>query len=115
VIGDELYTHSLLQRVRESWLIERVAYRLMQRWIYGTDRPYITVDEHKIDEREFAIVRAAMIEPAIAYFGMAEGRLFPNHIGWASKVDHAAMRVLAPVADRLGSRVVFAGKVRKAG
>jgi SAM-dependent methyltransferase len=114
VIGDELYTHSLLQRVRESWLVQRVAYRLMRRWIYGTDRPYITLDEHKIDEREFAIVRAAMDRPVIAYFGMAEGRLFPNHITWASKADRLAMRVLAPMADRLGSRVVFAGKVRKA-
>jgi 2-polyprenyl-3-methyl-5-hydroxy-6-metoxy-1,4-benzoquinol methylase len=71
IIGDELYTHSSLQRVRESRLVEKLAYPLMQRWIYGPDKPYITADEHKIDEREFAVVTDAMAMCDIDYFGAA--------------------------------------------
>lgn len=111
IIGDELYTHSSLQRIRESRLVEKIAYPLMQKWIYGTDKPYITEDEHKIDEREFAIVRAAMGPCRIDYFGVAEGRLFPNRIKTLSKLDRALMKMLPAAAAHLASRVVFSGVV----
>jgi SAM-dependent methyltransferase len=115
VIGDELYTHSALQRVRDSKLVAKGAYPLMRRWIYGTNTPYITEDEHKIDEREFQIVRDSLVDWDADYFGVFEGRLFPNHIAWAARIDRSIMRALRPIASVLGSRVVFRGKIRKTG
>ncbi len=52
MIANELYTHSILQKVRESRLVTSFFYPRMIRFIYGTDKPYITQDEHKINEHE---------------------------------------------------------------
>ncbi|MBW8784292.1 MAG: class I SAM-dependent methyltransferase [Novosphingobium sp.] len=112
VLGDELYTHSLLQRVRESVPIARVAYPLLRRWIYGRGEPYITPDEHKIDEAELALVLGALEAPQLEWFGLVEGRLFPSRMVWASRVDRAAMRIAGRAAARLASRVVFSGTIR---
>lgn len=112
VLGDELYTHSMLQRVRESAAVTRVAYPLLRRWIYGDDEPYITPDEHKIDEAELALVLHALEAPELEWFGLAEGRLFPSRMVWASRIDRAAMHLAGPAAARLASRVVFSGRVR---
>jgi ubiquinone/menaquinone biosynthesis C-methylase UbiE len=111
IIGDELYTHSMLQRIRTSALVERGLYPAMTRWIYNGEKPYITPDEHKIDEDEFALVRGVMAGARIDYFGVAEGRLFPSRMMWASKIDRALMQIAGPVGARLGSRVVFSGTV----
>ena len=111
IIGDELYTHSSLQRIRESALVEKLAYPLMRRWIYGPDKPYITADEHKIDEHELAVVRAAMTACSVDYFGAAEGRLFPNRIKTLSKLDRALMKAMPVAAAHLAGRVVFSGVV----
>jgi SAM-dependent methyltransferase len=116
IIGDELYTHSLLQRIRTSAPVERIAYPLLQRFIYDGETPYITPDEHKIDEAEFALVRAALRDARIDFFGLAEGRLFPSRPrwSWASRIDRALMDMApTPLAARLGSRVLFSGTVAK--
>lgn len=112
IIGDELYTHSALQRIREGALVDRVVYPLLSRWIYNGETPYITPDEHKIDERELAIVLDTMQAPRVDFFGLAEGRLFPSRLVWAARLDRAVMRIARPMAARLGSRVVFAGRTR---
>jgi 2-polyprenyl-3-methyl-5-hydroxy-6-metoxy-1,4-benzoquinol methylase len=111
IVGDELYTHSTLQRWRESAPITKIAYPLMQRWIYNDLTPYITPEEHKIDEQELAIVLATMVAPSVEFFGIAEGRLFPSRMVWASKIDRSAIRLSRSAARRLGSRVVFSGEV----
>lgn len=111
VIGNELYTHSKTQRIRESALVSNVAYPLMQRWIYSGTTPSIAADEHKIDERELAIVLDAMRAPAIEYFGMMEGRLYPTRLTWPTRVDKLIMKAANGIADRLASRVVFSGRL----
>ncbi|GAC1339092.1 MAG: hypothetical protein NVSMB18_06670 [Acetobacteraceae bacterium] len=114
VIGDELYTHSRLQRVREGRLVSRFLYPRMVKFIYGQATPYITADEHKIDEHEFATVLASMSDTTTRFFGMLEGRLFPNRMSWASKLDQRFLRAVGPFSAFLGSRVVFRGTIRKA-
>ena len=109
VLGDELYTHSSLQKIRDSRLVAGPLYRVMRRWIYGEDVPYITEDEHKIDERELAIVSDAMQRWDADYFGIAEGRLFPSRLRWASRIDRSLIRIGGRLAPMLGGRVVFSG------
>lgn len=109
VIGDELYTHSAVQRMRESRLIDKIAYRAMRRWIYGKGVPYITEDEHKIDEAEFGIVRAAMATCDTAYYNMLLGRLVPVEMRWAAKLDRTLLRAVGELGARLAGRIVFSG------
>src|ERR1700676_526533 len=113
VIGDELYTHSFLQRIRESKFTTNGVYPLMQRWIYGTDRPYITEDERKINEREFQVIQDNLTGCEVDYFGIFEGRLFPNTIRWASRIDRMIARASGPIAPLLSGRVVFRGEILK--
>lgn len=113
VIGDELYTHSSLQRFRESKLVAKGVYPFMRRWIYGNDVPYITEDERKINEREFQAIRESMADCDTDYFGILEGRLFPNTINWAARIDRLAARAVGPIAPILAGRVVFSGTIRK--
>ena len=113
VIGDELYTYSAVQRVRDSRFIARGVYPLMRHWIYGSDTPYITEDERKINENEFQIIRDSLVNCEADYFGMLEGRLFPNSMTWAARLDRMAMRAAGRIAPFLAGRVVFSGEVRK--
>ena len=110
IVGDELYTHSALQRIREAAPVTKIAYPLLQRWIYDSRTPYITPEEHKIDEHELAIVLATMNVPSVEFFGIAEGRLYPSRMVWASRIDRSLIRLSRAAARRLGSRVVFSGK-----
>ena len=113
VIGDELYTHTGLQRIRESQPVQRVLYPIMRRWIYGGTTPYITEDEHKIDEHEFALVTARLTGMETDWFNIVEGRLYPTRLIWASRIERAAMRPLSPLAAYLAGRVVFSGRLAK--
>jgi ubiquinone/menaquinone biosynthesis C-methylase UbiE len=113
VIGDELYTHSSLQRVRENKFTANSLYPLMQRWIYGTERPYITQDERKINEREFRLIQDSLTKCEADYFGIFEGRLFPNTITWAPRVGRMIARAGGPLVPLLSGRVVFRGEIRK--
>jgi hypothetical protein len=113
VIGDELYTHSSLQRFRESGPIARWLYPRMVRFIYGTDTPYITEDEHKIDEREFALIADGLTDLRCSYFGAVAGRVLPDWT-WLAKADRMFMRTIGPLGRWLGGRVIFVGLMRKA-
>jgi SAM-dependent methyltransferase len=110
VIGNELYTHSAAQRIRDSALVRDFAYPLLRRWIYGLTTPYITDDEHKIDEQEFALVLGHLAAPSVEYFGMMEGRLFPTRLTWPTRIDKLIMKAASGFGAKLASRVVFAGR-----
>lgn len=113
VIGDELYTHTAFQRIRESGPVRRLLYPLMQRWIYGEDTPYITADEHKIDEQEFALVTARLVGVETDWFNIVEGRLYPSRLIWASRIERAVLRPLARLGRFMAGRVVFSGQLVK--
>lgn len=114
VIGNELYTHSFLQkRIRESWLVDKVIHRAMKKFIYGGDKPYITADERKIDEAEFALVEAACSAFDADWFNFFVGRLVPDRSPVVAGVDRAAMKLAGGAGRLLAGRVVFEGAVRK--
>jgi 2-polyprenyl-3-methyl-5-hydroxy-6-metoxy-1,4-benzoquinol methylase len=113
VIGDELYTHSRIQRIRESAPVQRLLYPAMRGWIYGGETPYITEDEHKIDEHEFALVTARLAAFETDWFNVLEGRIYPSRLRWASRVERAVMRPLRALAPVLAGRVVFSGRLAK--
>ena len=116
IIGNELYTHSMIQRIRESALVSKVLYKSMVPFIYGHNKPYITADEHKIDEAEFAVVTGAMRNAgqSIDYFMAIEGRLIPQRWRTVSRLDRTLLKLVGRgAAARLGGRVVFRGMIDK--
>ena len=114
IVGNELYTHSFMQkRVRESWLVDKVIYGAMKKFIYGDDKPYITEDEHKIDETEFAIVEAACAPFETQWFNAFVGRLVPDRLPLVAELDRAILAVLGNVGRFAAGRVVFEGVVKK--
>lgn len=114
IVANELYTHSRLQRVREGRLVSQAVYPRMVRFIYGSDRPYITEDEHKIDERELGLLEA-ILQPDIQrrFFLLLGGRLLPNHWASAARFDRAFFQLFPGLGPTLAGRVVLAGTVAK--
>lgn len=114
IIANELYTHSSLQRVRESRFVTEVVYKRMVRFIYGSNRPYITEDEHKINEDELAVLERALT-PGTTYmfFLFTGGRLLPASWLAVQKFDRALLNASETAGRRLAGRVVLAGTVAK--
>lgn len=114
IFGDELYTHSILQKIRGSRFVSHFLYPRMVRYIYGTATPYITADEHKIDEHEFSVIcRCLHNRGSVQFFYLGEGRLYPSRWAAISKIDRICMWLLGPAGKLLAARVVFTGKIAK--
>jgi hypothetical protein len=56
-IADEIYSHSITDRIRHSRIVEQILYPHMQSLIYKGDRPYITADERKLNETDIAAIK----------------------------------------------------------
>jgi ubiquinone/menaquinone biosynthesis C-methylase UbiE len=110
IIGNELYTHSLIQkRIRESWLVDKALYPAMKKFIYGDNKPYITEDEHKIDEAEFAHVEAVCDRFEVDWFNGLVGRLAPDRLPFVEQFDRTGMKLLGGAGRYAAGRVVFEG------
>lgn len=107
IVGCEIYTHSWAQRIRESWLVREALYRRMVGFIYGPGKPYITEDEHKIDEAEFAQVMEGFTDLKCRYFNIAAGRIFPTSWAWCGRADRLLAMGLGSAGRFLAGRVVF--------
>jgi 2-polyprenyl-3-methyl-5-hydroxy-6-metoxy-1,4-benzoquinol methylase len=112
VLGDELYTHSWLERIRKSRLVAGWLYPKMQRFIYGQERPYITQDEHKINEREFGIVSDQLMGLRCQYFNVLIGRVLPQDFKMARRLDRLLLMLVGGYGRFLAGRVVFIGVLK---
>ena len=110
IIGNELYTHSFAERnIRQSWVVNTVLYPAMQNFIYGNSKPYITEDEHKIDEVEFSEVEKTLDTLRVEYFNTLIGRIVPDRFPSISKFDRFVTKSLGRAGKYTGSRIVFDG------
>jgi ubiquinone/menaquinone biosynthesis C-methylase UbiE len=112
LVAHEQYTHSSLGRLRNSRFIRQVVYPRLSRLIYGTDKPYITEDEEKLDERQVGSILGRLTDIRAYYFCILEGRLFSTHIPWAARWDQWAMHLLGPLGSYIAGQIVFAGTWR---
>jgi hypothetical protein len=81
----------------------------MQRYIYNNDAPYITEDEHKIDEAEFAYVRAMCANFDADYFYTLAARVFPDKYVTLTKTDRLLTKALGSLGRYTAGRIVFEG------
>jgi ubiquinone/menaquinone biosynthesis C-methylase UbiE len=114
VIANELFTHSLMQRVRNSRFVSDFLYGRMVRFIYGTDKPYITEDEHKIDESELAVLEAVLqSDTTHRYFLFLGGRILPAHWLAVAKFDKIFFSMVGRLGRVFAGRIVLAGIISK--
>lgn len=113
VFGDELYTHSWAQCIRESRMISKWVYPLMRKYIYGTNRPYITDDERKIDEHDLYVVLQHLSNYDLKWFDIVIGRLVPARRVRIAKLDRALMRAIGDYGRAFAGRVLFSGPLHK--
>lgn len=113
-VADEIYSHSMTDRIRHAWLVERVLYPKMQRFIYGPAKPYITADERKLNERDLRLIQQPL-GPLLLhkYFNFLVTRIVPDGIALLAKGDRIALCCLRPLAHLLAGRVLFAARVVK--
>jgi ubiquinone/menaquinone biosynthesis C-methylase UbiE len=106
VLGNEPYTHSWVQAVRQSRLVSGFIYPRMVRLIYGTDTPYITADERKLDQRDFRQIEHALQFTHKEYFLLVSGRLVPPTSTFQAILDRLIL-MMPLVGYFLAGRVVF--------
>ena len=109
VVIDELYTHSLLQRIRNSWL-GRSLYPAVRPVIYGNCEEYITQDERKLNELDLDCILASLCGARCQFFNFVVNRFLPD---WdaAEMVDRVLMHGLP--GRLVAGRFVLSGRVRK--
>lgn len=110
---NEIYSHSLLHRIRYSKFIDQWLYPKMISFVHGSDKPYITEDEERLTEKEVNILVSKMADiEEKQYFNVFITRVIPDRFPLLSKIDRIILRVLSPVAHMLGSRVLIGGIVK---
>jgi ubiquinone/menaquinone biosynthesis C-methylase UbiE len=109
----EMYTHSWLTGLRESRLISRYVYPTLVKWIYGTDKPYITADERKLNEKEVRLIAQFLSVREIHWFYAIISRLVPDRFENIEKCDRLALKVLGPIGSIFAGRVILSGQISK--
>ncbi len=113
ILGSELYTHSWMQAFRNSWFIDKWVYPRMIKFIYNSDQPYITEDEHKVDENEFDQILDHLDQPRLDWFNIVIGRLIPDRHPVPAAIDRTLLRGIGGFGKFAAARVVFFGMVKK--
>lgn len=113
-VVNEIYSHSITDRIRHSSLIEKIIYPRMRKFIYGTEKPYITEDERKLNEFDLKEINKVLGKPEILrHFNFIATRLIPDRLEFMSKLDQLLLRVLRPMGFVLAGRVLFSARIRK--
>jgi len=114
LVVNEIYSHSVTDKIRRSALVEKLVYPAMLRFIYGSNKPYITEDERKLTETDLQIIRKPLRRPEFfRYFNFIVTRLLPDRVGAFAKLDQLLLRVLGPVGFLVAGRVLFSARINK--
>ena len=113
-IMDEIYSHSITDVVRHSWLVEKLLYPRMTGFIYKGSKPYITEDERKMSEQDVAQVTARLSHVRIrAFYNMIVTRLLPEKSSAIAKMDRIVLMMLGPLGKFSGGRIVVVGYLER--
>jgi ubiquinone/menaquinone biosynthesis C-methylase UbiE len=108
ILGLEMYTHTLAQRVRQSAFFSKIVYPRVVGRIYHDD-PYITPDERKIDENELSAIVGGLENCRMDYFSIFAERFFSNDLVSACRMDRQLARALGGLSRFVAGRVIFSG------
>ena len=113
-VVNEIYSHSVTDKIRHSALVEKVLYPKMRRLIYGSGKPYITEDERKLSEFDLEQIMKPL-QPRLftKYFNFLVTRIIPDRFEKFAQVDRLLLRILHPVGHLLAGRVLFSARISK--
>lgn len=113
-VVNEIYSHSITDKVRHSSLVEKILYPPMRRWIYGPEKPYITEDERKLNELDLKeITKPLQPNQFEKHFNFLVTRIVPDNFEFVAKVDRLLLRVFKPIGRFLAGRILFGARVSK--
>src|SRR5262249_45973947 len=108
---NEMYSHSITDYIRHSRVVEDYLYPRMQNFVYGTDQPYITADERKLNETDIRLISATIANTQLwRYFNFLVTRVLPERFDWMSQLDQFMLWMLHPFAHMLAGRILLAGR-----
>jgi len=112
-ILDEIYSHSITDVIRHSWIVERMLYPKMTGFIYKGSKPYITEDERKMSESDIAHVTARLSHiQSRRFYNLVVTRLVPDRLTAIEKLDRIALILLGPLGRFFAGRIVLVGTLR---
>lgn len=110
---NEVYSHSITDRVRRSKFVEGWLYPKMVRFIYSGEKPYITEDERKLTEKDVRTLLGGLHTPEIhKYFNFLIDRVLPDKSMLLRRFDRLVLKLFYPLAPLLGGRVLVALKIK---
>jgi 2-polyprenyl-3-methyl-5-hydroxy-6-metoxy-1,4-benzoquinol methylase len=112
-IASEIYSHTIVDKIRRSVLVESLLYPRMRRFIYGDGDPYITEDERKLNEVDVAEIVGHLHLLEMDHFYFLTNRLIPERMEWFTRADRAVLHLLKPIAPIVAGRVVLIGRIQK--
>lgn len=112
-VANEIYTHSIADKIRHSSIVDRYIYPRMKNFVYNNNY-YCTEDERKLNEQDvFQIKEIVKNLEKEKYFNFFVLRFIPKKYHILSKIDRSLLMMLQPVSHLLGGRVVLAGSINK--
>jgi ubiquinone/menaquinone biosynthesis C-methylase UbiE len=115
LVVNEIYSHSMTDKIRRSWFVERFLYPRMRRLIYGPGKPYITEDERKLNQVDLFEIQSRL-QPRLfeKHFDFIVTRLIPDRFDFFAKADRLLLRILNPIGTLVAGRVFFSARISKA-
>lgn len=111
---NEIYSHSITDRIRHSKLVENVLYPRMRSLIYGPGKPYITEDERKLSEVDVENISKHLGPRTFGkYFNFLVTRIVPDRFDSVAKLDRVLLRLLHPLGPFIAGRVLFCARLMK--
>jgi len=110
-VANEVYSHSLADKVRHSRVVTDHLYPRMVEYVYDNQKPYITDDERKLDQRDIRRIRAVLSESRCEYFSFFVTRLVPPRFTQLAKMDRLVLKMLGSAGGVLAGRVLLTGRM----
>jgi ubiquinone/menaquinone biosynthesis C-methylase UbiE len=113
-IANEIYSHSITDRVRRSRFVERWLYPAMQSFVYGPGKPYITEDERKLTERDLKeVLQVLSSVDREKHFNFVVTRVVPDRFSTLAKLDRLFLKCAKPIGRLIAGRILLVGRVGK--
>lgn len=114
LVVNEVYSHSLLEKIRHARVVQHYLYPFLQSFVYDGKQPYITEDECKLTERDINEVIKPLLELEFEqHFNFLVARIVPEKFDLLNKLDRLLLRALKPIGHVLAGRILLAGRLCK--
>ena len=112
-VATEVYSHSFVERIRRSRLVDAHLYPLLANYVYAGRFRYITRDERKLTNEDVISIKSSLADARCEYYYAVVTRLIPDTVTFACKLDRILLKILSPAAHALGSRILLTGRIAK--